>query len=143
MTGCGGKVWLLFGTAVGRVGSSRGRIGNTMVGTGLDGSFVPCARAASKDTAPQNVTVKTSTAARIVLPLSNNIQRNLSAQVPGGLAAIVRSRTFDKAFDRQALSRRFLCPAEAHDLRKQMKPPCFHPLRTGSAAGANDRQSRN
>jgi hypothetical protein len=67
--------------AVGRVdvGSSRGRIGNTIVGTGFEGSFVPCAKAAgnkavgSKPAEPKlempKPIVKNSIDARIVLTL--------------------------------------------------------------------------
>jgi hypothetical protein len=52
------------------VGSSRGRIGNTIVGTGFEGSFVPCAKAAPKKLEMPKLIVKNSIDARIVLPLS-------------------------------------------------------------------------
>jgi hypothetical protein len=42
-----------------------------MVGTGLDGSFVPCAEAGPTNIEMQNVMVKMSTDARIVLPSSS------------------------------------------------------------------------
>lgn len=53
-----------------------------MVGTGLDGSFVPCAKAtskaASKTPHPQTVMVKTSTDVRIVLLSSDGkVQHDL------------------------------------------------------------------
>jgi hypothetical protein len=54
---CGCCVYELFGTAVGGAGSLRGRIGTTMVGTGLDGSFVPCAQASPVDANAKNTTI--------------------------------------------------------------------------------------
>ena len=77
MVGCGGKV--LFGLATGCdvVGSSRGRIGYTIVGTGFDGSFVPCAEASPTKMGKQKPTVRNSIDARIFRPLSalNAIRR--------------------------------------------------------------------
>jgi hypothetical protein len=86
MGGCEGKVLLgsaTFGLTTGRdvPGSSRGRIGNTIVGTGFDGSFVPCAEAAPQKTGTQKTTVKNSIDARIFRPFLST-QRDSSDPVP-------------------------------------------------------------
>lgn len=91
MGGREGKV--LFGTIIGRVvaGSSRGWIGNTIVGAGFDGSFVPCAEAASKTMKTQKLTVKNSIDARIVSPSISgqrvNATRRIEFQRPAGPSA--------------------------------------------------------
>jgi hypothetical protein len=81
MGGCEGK--LLFGTIIGRVvvGSSRGRIGNAMVGTGFDGSFVPCAEALPANMEAQKTMANNNIDACIFLP-SIMAQHNPTDQVP-------------------------------------------------------------
>lgn len=64
----------MFGTAVGGAGSSRGRIGNTIDGTGFDGSFVPCAQAGSAKAGTQSKVIHSRPDTRIANIL-NRMQR--------------------------------------------------------------------
>jgi hypothetical protein len=65
------------------VGSSRGRIGTTIVGTGFDGSFVPCAEAAPKKLETQKLMVKNSIDARICFALNQRSTRSVALSSSG------------------------------------------------------------
>jgi hypothetical protein len=97
---CEGKVLLglaTFGLTTGRdvPGSSRGRIGYTIVGVGFDGSFVPCAKAAPQKIETQKMTVKNSIDARIFWP-SVSIQRDSWDRVPAAAKSPASRRPVEK-----------------------------------------------
>ena len=101
MGGCAGNVLFglaTFGLTTGRdvPGSSRGRIGYTIVGTGFDGSFVPCAEAALQKMGKQKTTVKNSIDARIVRPFIST-QRDMSDRVPAAAKAPADRPQADKS----------------------------------------------
>ena len=85
--GCDGKVRVRTAVGGAVTGSSRGRIGKTIVGTGFDGSFVPCAKAASKKPATQKPIIKNSVDERMVSPSSSD-QLDLWDQVPADVPAL-------------------------------------------------------